>query len=119
MRASVITVMNEDYVRTARAKGLKERTVVITHITRNAMLPMITVIGLSLPGITAGALFTEQYFGIPGIARESLAAITAPDFDVILALVLFGSTLFVLANVVVDISYAVIDPRVRVGARRG
>jgi len=119
MRASVISVMNEDYVRTARAKGLKERTVVITHITRNALLPMITVIGLSLPGITAGALFTEQYFGIPGIARESLAAITAPDFDVILALVLFGSTLFVLANVLIDISYAIVDPRVRVGARRG
>jgi len=119
MRASVVSVMNEDYVRTARAKGLKERTVIITHITRNAMLPMITVIGLSLPGITAGALFTEQYFGIPGIARESLAAITAPDFDVILALVLFGSTLFVLANVLIDISYAIVDPRVRVGARRG
>lgn len=119
MRASVVSVMHEDYVRTARAKGLKERTVIITHITRNALLPMITVIGLSLPGITAGALFTEQYFGIPGIARESLAAITAPDYDVILALVLFGSTLFVLANVLIDISYAIIDPRVRVGSRRG
>lgn len=119
MRASVVSVMHEDYVRTARAKGLKERTVVVTHITRNALLPMITVIGLSLPGMTAGALFTEQYFGIPGIARESLAAVTAPDYDVILALVLFGSTLFVLANVLIDISYAIIDPRVRVGARRG
>ncbi len=119
MRASVVSVMHEDYVRTARAKGLKERTVIITHITRNALLPMITVIGLSLPGITAGALFTEQYFGIPGIARESLAAVTAPDYDVILALVLFGSTLFVLANVLIDISYAIIDPRVRVGSRRG
>ncbi len=119
MRASVISVMAEDYVRTARAKGLKERTVVITHITRNALLPMITVIGLSLPGITAGALFTEQFFGIPGIARESLAAVTAPDFDVVLALVLFGSTLFVIANIVIDISYAIIDPRVRVGTRRG
>lgn len=119
MRASVVSVMHEDYVRTARAKGLKERTVIITHITRNALLPMITVIGLSLPGITAGALFTEQYFGIPGIARESLAAVMAPDYDVILALVLFGSTLFVLANVLIDISYAIIDPRVRVGSRRG
>lgn len=119
MRASVISVMSEDYVRTARAKGLKEQTVVITHITRNALLPMITVIGLSLPGITAGALFTEQYFGIPGIARESLAAVLAPDFDVVLGLVLFGSTLFVLANIVVDITYAIIDPRIRVGGGRG
>jgi ABC-type dipeptide/oligopeptide/nickel transport system permease component len=119
MRASVISVMHEDFVRTARAKGLKEQTVVVRHIVRNAMLPMVTVIGLSLPGITAGALFVEEYFGIPGIAREALAAITAPDFDVILGLVLFGSTLFVIANVLVDISYAAFDPRVRVGAGRG
>jgi ABC-type dipeptide/oligopeptide/nickel transport system permease component len=119
MRASVIAVMSEDYVRTARAKGLRERTVIITHITRNALLPMITVIGLSLPGITAGALFTEQYFGIPGIAREALQAVTAPDFDVILALVLFGSTLFVLANIAIDVLYAVIDPRIRLGQTRG
>ncbi len=118
-RASVVSVMHEDYVRTARAKGLLERTVVITHITRNAMLPVITVIGLSLPGIVGGALFTEQYFGIPGIARESLAAVTGPDFDVILGLVLFGSFLFVMANVLIDISYAVIDPRIRVGKSRG
>ncbi|HSE47013.1 MAG TPA: ABC transporter permease [Gemmatimonadales bacterium] len=118
MRASVVLVMNEDYVRTARAKGLRESTVVFTHITRNALLPMITVIGLSLPGIVTGALFVETYFGIPGIARESLAAVTGPDFDVILALVLFGSTLFVTANVLIDICYAVIDPRVRVGTAR-
>jgi ABC-type dipeptide/oligopeptide/nickel transport system permease component len=119
MRASIISVMTEDYVRTARAKGLYERTVIMTHITRNAMLPMVTVIGLSLPGIAAGALFTELFFGIPGIAAEGLAAVRAPDFDVIMALVLFGSTLFVLANILVDVSYAVIDPRVRVGASRG
>ncbi len=119
MRASIISVMTEDYVRTARAKGLLERTVVITHITRNAMLPMVTVIGLSLPGIASGALFVELYFGIPGIASEALSAVRAPDFDVIMGLVLFGSTLFVLANILVDISYALIDPRVRVGARRG
>ena len=119
MRASVIGVLNEDYVRTARAKGLKERTVIVTHITRNALLPMITVIGLSLPGITAGSLFVEQLFGIPGIGQESLAAVLAPDFDVILALVLFGSFLFVMANVVIDIVYSVIDPRIRVGAARG
>ena len=119
MRASVIGVLNEDYIRTARAKGLKERTVVITHITRNALLPMITVIGLSLPGITAGALFVEQLFGIPGIGQESLAAALAPDFDVILALVLFGSFLFVMANVVIDIVYSFVDPRIRLGAARG
>jgi ABC-type dipeptide/oligopeptide/nickel transport system permease component len=119
MRASVIGVLGDDYIRTARAKGLKERTVVLTHITRNAMLPMITVIGLSLPGITAGSIFVETGFGIPGIARESLAAALAPDYDVVLALVLFGATLFVLANVAIDVMYGFIDPRVRVGAGRG
>jgi ABC-type dipeptide/oligopeptide/nickel transport system permease component len=119
MRASVISVMNEDYVRTARAKGLKESTVVISHITRNAMLPMITVIGLELPGITAGSLFVERAFGIPGLGAQALEAATTPDYDVILIIVLFGATLFVLANVVVDLLYAVIDPRVRVGAARG
>ncbi len=118
-RASVISVMSEDYVRTARAKGLPERLVVWRHIARNAMLPLITVIGLSLPGIAGGALFVELYFGIPGIAREALEAVLAPDFDVVLALVLFGSLLFVVANILVDVSYAILDPRVRVQAQRG
>lgn len=119
MRASVISVLGEDYIRTARAKGLKEQTVVITHITRNALLPMITVIGLTLPGMTAGSIFVETGFGIPGIARESLAAALATDYDVVLGLVMFGSTLFVLANVAIDVLYGFIDPRVRVGAGRG
>lgn len=119
MRASVISVLGEDYIRTARAKGLKEQTVVLRHITRNALLPMITVIGLTLPGITAGSIFVETGFGIPGIARESLAAAQASDYDVVLALVMFGSTLFVFANVAIDVLYGFIDPRVRVGAGRG
>ncbi len=120
MRASIIGVMGEDYVRTARAKGLKEQTVVFTHITRNAMLPMITVIGLSLPGIAAGSLFVENFFGIPGIGREAYEAVLAPDYDVVLGLVLFGSLLFVLANILIDVSYGFIDPRIKVGSgRRG
>jgi ABC-type dipeptide/oligopeptide/nickel transport system permease component len=119
MRASVLSVVGEDYVRTARAKGLKESTVIFTHITRNALLPMITVVGLSLPGLAAGSLFVEQAFGIPGIGRESFQAALTPDYDVVLVIVLFGSTLFVLANVLVDLVYAMIDPRVRLGAARG
>ncbi len=118
-RASVISVMHEDYVRTARAKGLKESTVVFTHIARNALLPLITVIGLTLPAVVTGALFVEEFFGIPGIGRESYAAVTGPDFDVILGLILFGSFLFVMANVLIDITYAVVDPRIRVGSARG
>ena len=119
MRASVIQVSTEDYVRTARAKGLREHTVVITHVVRNALLPMITVIGLSLPGLFAGSLFVELLFGIPGIGREALQAVLGPDFDVVLALVLFGSILFVLANIFVDIVYGFIDPRIRLTAARG
>ena len=119
MRASVLNVVGEDYVRTARAKGLKQSTVVVTHITRNALLPMITVIGLSLPGLAAGSLFVERAFGIPGIGNESFQAAITPDYDVIMAITLFGTTLFVLANVFIDVIYGAIDPRVRVGARRG
>lgn len=119
VRASVLTVVREDYVRTARAKGLRESTVVFTHIARNALLPLITVIGLSLPGLAGGSLILEQMFGIPGIGAESFDAVLAPDFDVILALVMIGSTLFVLANILIDLLYAVIDPRIRLGAARG
>ncbi|MBI2766412.1 MAG: ABC transporter permease [Chloroflexi bacterium] len=119
MRASVIGVLNEDYIRTARAKGLKQQTIVVSHITRNALLPMVTVIGLSLPGVAAGALFVETAYGIPGIGRESLQAALAPDFDVVMALVLLGSFLFVMANVLIDVVYAFIDPRVRLGQARG
>ena len=119
MRASVIQVSTEDYVRTARAKGLREPTVVVTHVVRNALLPMITVVGLSLPGLFTGSLFVELLFGIPGIARESLQAVLGFDFDVVLGLVLFGSVLFVLANILIDIGYGFIDPRIRITAARG
>jgi len=119
MRASVIQVSTEEYVRTARAKGLRERTVVVTHVVRNALLPMITVIGLALPGLFAGSLFVELLFGIPGIGREALRAALGFDFDVVLGLVLFGSILFVLANILIDIAYGFIDPRIRITATRG
>ena len=119
MRASVIQVLGEDYVRTARAKGLRERTVVISYVARNALLPVVTVIGLSLPGIAAGSLFIELLFGIPGIGNEAFQAVLAPDYDLILGLVLFSSFLFVMANLVVDIAYAFIDPRIRLGETRG
>lgn len=119
MRASMVQVIYEDYVRTARAKGLRERTVVTAHIARNAFLPMITSIGLSLPAIFTGSLFIELIFGIPGIAREMLDAIFVPDYDVVIGFSLFTFSLFVLANILIDITYGFIDPRVRVEAERG
>lgn len=118
MRASVIQVSSEDYVRTARAKGLRERTVVTSHVVRNALLPMVTVVGLSLPGLFTGTLFVELLFGIPGIGREALLSVLGFDFDVVLGLVLFGSILFVLANILIDIAYGFIDPRIRITAAR-
>ncbi len=119
MRASMVQVIYEDYVRTARAKGLRERTVIVSHIARNAFLPMITSIGLSLPAIFTGSLFIELLFGIPGIAREMLEAIFVPDYDVVIGFGLFTFALFVLANILIDITYGFIDPRVRVEAERG
>ena len=119
MRASMVQVIYEDYVRTARAKGLRERTVITAHIARNAFLPMITSIGLSLPAIFTGSLFIELIFGIPGIAREMLDAIFVPDYDVVIGFSLFTFSLFVLANILIDITYGFIDPRVRVEAERG
>ena len=119
MRASMVQVIYEDYVRTARAKGLRERTVIASHIARNAFLPMITSIGLSLPAIFTGSLFIELLFGIPGIAREMLEAIFVPDYDVVIGFGLFTFALFVLANILIDITYGFIDPRVRVEAERG
>ena len=119
MRASMVQVIHEDYVRTARAKGLRERSVILAHIARNAFLPMITSIGLSLPAIFTGSLFVEWLFGIPGIAREMLDAILAPDYDVVIGFSLFTFSLFVLANIAIDVTYGFIDPRVRVEAARG
>ena len=119
MRASMVQVIYEDYVRTARSKGLRERTVILSHIARNAFLPMITSIGLSLPAIFTGSLFIELLFGIPGIAREMLEAIFVPDYDVVIGFGLFTFSLFVLANILIDITYGFIDPRVRVEAERG
>jgi ABC-type dipeptide/oligopeptide/nickel transport system permease component len=117
-RTMTIAVLAEDYVRTARAKGLRERVVVLRHVTRNAMLPLITVIGLSLAGVAEGAFFTETLFGIPGIARESINAVANRDYDVIMAITMVGAAIFIVANILIDISYALIDPRVRLGESR-
>ena len=113
VRATTLSVLGEDYVRTARAKGLRERTVVSRHVTRNSLLPLITIIGLSLVGLLEGAFFTELILGIPGIGQLGFQAATSRDYDVILALVLMGATAFIVANLLIDIAYTFIDPRIR------
>lgn len=113
VRATTLSVLGEDYVRTARAKGLPERTVVMRHVTRNALLPLVTVIGLSLATLLEGAFFVEYILGIPGVGQLGVDAAQSRDYDVILALVLITATAFVVANILVDIAYTFIDPRVR------
>jgi ABC-type dipeptide/oligopeptide/nickel transport system permease component len=117
VRATTLSVLGEEYVRTARAKGLPEFTVIGTHVARNALLPLVTVIGLSLVTLLEGAFFAETILGIPGIGALGVQAAQSRDYDVILALVLILSTAFVFANLLTDIAYTFVDPRVRYGAR--
>jgi peptide/nickel transport system permease protein len=114
-RASTLDVINQDYVRTARAKGLKEYTVRSRHILRNAMIPVVTTLGFSLAGLAGGSFIVEAFFGIPGVGLLAIESLFARDYPVIMALVLIGTTLFVLANLLVDLAYPFLDPRIRLG----
>ena len=112
-RASTLEVLGQDYVRTARAKGLRESVVLYRHILRNALIPISTVVGLSLATLVSGAFITEFYFGIPGMGLLAIESIFARDYDIIMALVLILAVAFVIANLIVDIGYRFIDPRIR------
>ncbi|MBA4168923.1 MAG: ABC transporter permease [Chloroflexi bacterium] len=112
-RASVIDVLNEDYVRTAHAKGLRDRTVDGRHILRNALLPVVTVIGLQTGLLLGGAILTETIFTWGGVGRWIYDAVTARDYQIIQSGVLMLALIFVLVNLIVDISYAFLNPRIR------
>jgi peptide/nickel transport system permease protein len=112
-RSSLLEVLGQDFVRTARAKGLDERSVVLRHATRNAMLPVVTVIGLQLGGLLAGAVLTETVFNLAGIGRSVYEAITGRDYVVIQGFTIVIAFIYVAVNLVVDISYMFLDPRVR------
>lgn len=114
-RASTMEVITQDYVRTARAKGLPERTVRSRHILRNAMIPVVTTLGFSLAGLVFTSFIVERFFGIPGVGNLFIEAIFARDFPIINAIIIIGTTLFVMANLVVDLLYPVLDPRIRLG----
>jgi peptide/nickel transport system permease protein len=113
-RAAVLDVQNEDYIRTARAKGLPPRTVDIRHIFRNALLPIITIIGLQTGLLLSGAVLTETVFAFPGMGTWLVEAIRQRDYAILQGGILFVSFVFVLVNLLVDISYALINPRIRV-----
>ncbi|HEX5015304.1 MAG TPA: ABC transporter permease [Candidatus Limnocylindrales bacterium] len=112
-RSSLLEVLGQDYVRTARAKGVKERSVVIRHATRNALLPVVTVIGLQLGALLSGAVLTESVFNLAGVGRTMYEAITGRDYVVVQGLTLIIALIYVTVNLVVDISYGFLDPRVR------
>jgi len=112
-RACMLDVLHQDYVRTARAKGLVERVVVVKHALKNALLPVITVIGGQLGGLLGGAILTETIFSWPGMGTWTYQAILARDYPIVQASVLVSATIFVFVNLIVDILYAVLDPRIR------
>jgi peptide/nickel transport system permease protein len=112
-RSSMLEVLGQDYVRTARAKGLEERMVVNKHALRNALLPVVTVVGLSFGTLLSGAVLTETVFSWPGIGRWVFDAIAARDYPIIQGGVIFVALIFVLVNALVDFSYAFIDPRIQ------
>jgi peptide/nickel transport system permease protein len=113
-RAAVLDVLNEDYVRTARAKGVSSRLVDSRHIFRNAMLPVVTIIGLQTGLLLSGAILTETVFVIPGMGTWLAGAIESRDYPVLQGGILFVALVFVIVNLLVDVSYAVLDPRIRV-----
>jgi len=114
VRTQVLEVIRQDYIRTAHAKGLSPQAVYFRHALRNALLPLVTVIGLAVPNIVGGTVIYEQIFVIPGVGRYLLQALTRLDLYVILATNLFFGMVLVLSNLVVDVSYGFIDPRIRI-----
>lgn len=112
-RSSVLESFHEDYVRTARAKGLREKSIVLRHVMRNAMLPIITATGASIGALLGGAVATETAFGVPGLGSLLVQALVTRDWMVIQNLVLIYAVIFVVVNLAVDLSYARIDPRIR------
>lgn len=114
MRASMLEVINQDYIRTARAKGLHRSQILVRHALRNALLPMITVAGLQLPALLTGALVTETVFTWPGMGRLFLDSLNYRDYPVVMGVLMFSAVMVLLGNLIADLLYVVADPRVRV-----
>jgi ABC-type dipeptide/oligopeptide/nickel transport system permease component len=112
-RASLLDALGQDYTRTARAKGLREQSVVIGHAVRNSLLPVVTIIGLSFGGLVSGAVLTETIFGFSGIGRTLFDGITARDYSLVQGVTLVTAVAFVIINLIVDMLYGYLDPRIR------
>jgi peptide/nickel transport system permease protein len=118
MRQSMLEVVRQDYIQTARAKGLAENIVLHKHALRNALLPIVTILALSLPGLIGGSVIVEQIFAIPGMGRLMVQAVFARDYPVIMGNLVIVATLTLAANLVADIAYGLVDPRIRLAGRR-
>ena len=119
IRTSMIEVLSADYVRTARAKGLPSRQVVLRHAVRNGLIPAVTILGLQLGALISGAVVTEQIFVVPGFGRLIVEAVFTRDYPLVQGVVLVTAAAYILINLLVDVSYSVLDPRIRVGGGAG
>ena len=117
IRSSMVDVLRQDYIKTARAKGLPERIVLYRHALRNALLPMITILGLSVPGLIGGSVILESIFAIPGMGRLFFDSVMSRDYPVIMGLLVLGAGLTLIGNLIADSSYALADPRIRYGGK--
>ena len=117
MRTSLSEVLRQDYIRTARAKGLSERQVLYKHALRNALLPIVTILGLSVPGLLGGSVIFESIFAIPGLGRLFYDGVMARDYPVVMGILTIGAVLTLLGNLLADLGYAWVDPRIRVGEK--
>jgi len=113
VRSSMLEVLNQEYIVTARAKGLADRAVIMRHALKNALIPTVTMLGLQLGALLGGAVVTETIFSRPGLGRLAVDAIAGRDFTLIQGTVLFAAVTYVLVNLIVDLLYAIIDPRIR------
>jgi ABC-type dipeptide/oligopeptide/nickel transport system permease component len=113
IRSQALDVLDQDYIRTARAKGLSEFVVITRHVSRNAMLPIVTIMGFELAALFGGSIIAETLLGIPGIGRYAYESVGARDYDSLMVIVLIGSLMFMLGNLMADIAYGFIDPRIR------
>lgn len=118
-RSSLLEVMRNDYIRTARAKGLRESGVIVRHALKNALIPVVTIMAIQVASLLSGAVITEAIFGIPGVGRISVDAIQSRDMPLLQGSVLFATALVILGNLVADLLYAVLDPRIRSQMRKG
>jgi len=117
MRGSLLEVIRQDYMRTARAKGLPEQAVLFKHGVRNALIPVVTLLGLMVPGLLGGSVFIETVYAIPGMGQLFVQSAFSRDEPVLMALVVIGASLSLLGNILADVSYGLVDPRIRVSGQ--